>query len=478
MYLKRGISIGQSYVMIFFLFISLSVDAAEKLSFKDFSISVEENSMKISSLRDESKGASFETTQGKFLTTPQAFVDLESSKDKSPVLAPEFSGTERNGEEIRLGVQSQTVFGLKPRIYTFTQRQNVSNVSSLPNPNLNLQRKGYGLEGEISLWKNALGKDVRGQRDSLTALSESKLLSAEASRISLTVEAHTLYFETSFLKEAIFIQEELIRQGERLVAWTKTQSDNRLLEPVHVAQAMASHQSRKLTLITLTQQLASNLYKMSQLSGRELSKTAELDSMDSILLNFTSAQNASGQKLTIKALAKAIESVKISLELAKENFKPDLSLKAQYLTFTNDGKNDDTARCRGLEDCRTLNVSLNFTFPLDVPTQSAGSVAAQARMKALEKDLASELQNSRVELLQLEEQSKAFKDQIDSLKVLISAQETRLKRERERQARGRATTFDLILAEQDLGESKINLAEAKMRYVSAVSQFKLFEEGK
>jgi hypothetical protein len=61
---------------------------------------------------------------------------------------------------------------------------------------------------------------------------------------------------------------------------------------------------------------------------------------------------------------------------------------------------------------------------------------------------------------------------------LIDVQEKRLNKERERQSRGRATTFDLILSEQDLGESKIKLAEIKTKYISTITQFNLFEEAK
>jgi len=314
--------------------------------------------------------------------------------------------------------------------------------------------------------------------DSLGALSESKRHSGTASREAFKVEAEGINFETVFPKEAILIQQEQIRQGERLVSWTKNQSNNRLLEPVHVAQAMASHQSRKIGLISMSQQLRANLYKISQLCGREVSEDIQLESIDIILEELSLPQNLNGQKITIKALAKAVESERISIELAKENFKPDLSLKAQYLTFTNDGRSDDTARCQSMEDCRTLNVSLTFTFPLDMPSKAEGSLAANTRIEGLKKNLEAEVQNSQVEIRQIEAQARAFKDQIESLKMLIGAQELRLRKERERQSRGRATTFDLIISEQDLGESKISLAEAKMRYASTISQFKLFEEGK
>lgn len=474
---KRSFA-SRSYFFGVLFFFSITVSAAEKLSFDGFRTSIELNSLKISSLKSEERGAGFESAQARFLTTPQAFVDAQTSRDKSPVLAPEFSGTERNGDVLRWGLQSQTSFGLKPRVFAFTENQNVSGVSSLPNPDLRLRRNGYGVEGELSLWKNAFGRDVRGQRDSLVALTDSKRHLAEASLESLKVEAEGIYFETVFFKEAIIIQQELIRQGERLVSWTKDQSNNRLLESVHVAQAMASHQARKIGLISMSQQLKANLYKISQLCGREVSEDIELESLDSLLEKLSQPQNLNRQKITLKALAKAVEAERISIELANENFKPDLSLKAQYLTFTNDGKNDDTARCQSTEDCRTLNVSLNFTFPLDLPSKAEGASAANSRIEGLKKNLEAEVQNSQVEIRQIEAQARAFKDQIESLKMLIGAQELRLRKERERQSRGRATTFDLIISEQDLGESKISLAEAKMRYASTISQFKLFEEGK
>ena len=450
--------------------------AADYLSLDDYRDAVKRKSLKISALKDEKSGAALESYQGMFVTSPQAFVEFEELRDKSPVIAPEFTGTERNSDELRTGLQMQSSFGLKPRVFAFTQNQIFQNVSALPDPNIDLQRKGYGFEGEISLWKNAFGKDVRGRIQSSRAISESKVLQAEASRIAFQTDAEILYFETIFLNEAIKIQIELITQGEKIVQWTINQSNNRLLEPVHIAQAMAAHQSRKFALITLKQRLQSNLYKMSQLSGLEIKEQMSFDSIDKIYKKVSKSNKRFTQKITVHFLAKAIEGEQIDVNLAAEDFKPDLSLKAQYLAFNDTGRSDDSSRCKSFTDCRSLSLFVNLTVPLDVSTRKGGARAANSRIESLKKNFEAELQNSKVEILQLQSQVDALGDQINSLEKLIDAQEKRLKRERERQSRGRATTFDLILSEQDLGESRINLAEIKAKYVSTISQFNLFEE--
>jgi outer membrane protein TolC len=460
----------------FFMFYCGNTFAADYLSLGDYRDAVQRKSLKISSLQDEKSGSALESYQGKFLTSPQAFVEFEDLRDKSPVIAPEFMGTERNTDELRTGLQMQSSFGLKPRVFAFTQNQRFQNVSALDDPNISLQRKGYGVEGEISVWKNAFGKDIRGRIQSSRAISESKSLEAEASRIAFQTDAEVLYYETVFLSEAIKIQSDLIAQGERIVQWTTTQSNNRLLEPVHIAQAMAAHQSRKFALITLKQRLQSNLYKMSQLTGLEIGEQMSFDSIDKLYKEVSKWDKKFSHKITVKGLAKAIEAERIDVDLAAEDFKPDLSLKAQYLAFNNNGRADDSSRCKSSTDCRSLSLFVNFTVPLDVSTWKSGSQAANSRIESLRKNFEAELQNSQVEMRQLQSQVNALEDQIVSLEKLIDAQEKRLKRERERQSRGRATTFDLILSEQDLGESRITLAEIKAKYVSTISQFNLFEE--
>ena len=449
--------------------------ASEPFKLDSFRQRVIDKSLKLSILESEKDGASFENSQARQLTTPQAFVDYQASKDKSPTLTPEFSGTERNGDELKVGLQSQTEIGIRPRVYAFTQNQNVSNISSLATPDLSLQRKGFGVEAEISLWKNAFGKDIRSQIESLKNISESKTLQAEASKTAFLLEADLIYFETAYLKQAITIKEDLVRQGEKLLAWTKNQSSDRLLEPVHVAQTSAALQSRKLALVSLRQQLLTNLIKMSQLSGHVISEETPLDSIEDILAKVTDVSPNLLQKITFKSLSKAIEAERLNLELSAESFKPDLSLKAQYLSFSDTGRADDTSRCKSVSDCRAYSLSLNLTVPLGFENTQQGRISSSARIRSLEKNLELEQQNSKIESQQLAVQSQALKDQIQSLEKLIEAQELRLKKERERQGKGRATTFDLIQSEQELGESRVALVEAKAKYLSTLSQFRLFE---
>ncbi|MFN8790775.1 MAG: hypothetical protein ACK5Y2_04890 [Bdellovibrionales bacterium] len=247
------------WVLLIFLYLSPSRLLAQDFSLEQFRQAVSASSSKSKMIEAAIKGATFEQKQAENATAPQGFAEYVSSQDKSPNLTPEFSGTERNGDELKVGLQSQTALGIKPRVFAFNQNQRVLNISSLPNPNLSLQRRGAGIEADISLWKNRFGKDVRGQISSSQATSQALLYQAEASKLVFELEADVLYFETSFLKQAILIQEDLVQQGEKLMAWTKSQAASRLLEPVHVAQAKASLQARKLSLVSLKQQLRSNL---------------------------------------------------------------------------------------------------------------------------------------------------------------------------------------------------------------------------
>jgi len=124
---------------LFVLFFGTSAAANDQVTLEEYRKKIQEKSLKISSLKAEQEGAILESKQARYLTAPQAFVDFQDSKDKSPNLTPEFSGTENNGDELKVGIQSQTSFGLKPRAYAFTQNQNVKNIASLPNPDLSLQ---------------------------------------------------------------------------------------------------------------------------------------------------------------------------------------------------------------------------------------------------------------------------------------------------------------------------------------------------
>ncbi len=397
-------------------------------------------------------------------------------QDRSPTLTPEFSGTERTGSEYKGGVQAQTSVGLKPRIFGFLQDQKLKNVSALTDPNLSLVRQGVGLEAEVSLWKNGLGRDFRLQQQIFESTSEMRKAQARQKESEWKFRLDVLFLEAAFLKQAVEIQKNLLHQGGTLIEWVRLQEKRRLLEPVHIAQANSAQEARKMTYENLYIDLRGHLNEINSETGLGFTLDTPFESIDSIFASSKSVAPLARQKKTIKALEHLLSIERAQIRLLDEGFKPDVTIKAQFLEFAQTGRQDDSQRCGSLAACRSLTLSLNFSFPIGGPLWNRDLDLTQERIRSLETQMDAETVASQGESVRLFEETQGIQRKINIINNLVNSNQSRLDREKERQKTGRATTFDLIRSQEDLAQSRIDLLHLKTQYLTLQSQNQLFED--
>jgi outer membrane protein TolC len=176
----------------------------------------------------------------------------------------------------------------------------------------------------------------------------------------------------------------------------------------------------------------------------------------------------------LRALSAQLGVEKAQLKLQKESLKPDLNLKASYTAFGQSGS-PDTLRCRSASDCHNIVAGVALTLPLDFSSVSEAHRAADARLQSLEHQIEYAQQMSIVEFNSFKQQEASLRIQAESVRTMIRSQKRRLDLERQRQQRGRASTFDVIKAENDLSESQQRLAEIQAQRLMTISQMRNFE---
>ncbi len=445
------------------------------ISLDQFLQKVSNQNSSLKAIRSKESAAETESGQAQLLTSTEAFAEATHAVDKSPILTPTFNGTERAQDEYKLGLRRQWGFGLKSEAYLVQDRQSIDGALGMMDPSLEIQRQGLRFGLEMPFLKNGLGRETQMRQTALNAASAGDRAMASFERTMQMVEAQKLYIRLAQAQESLKVQVELVAQGRKLVDWVQRQVRDRLLEPVHLALAQVAFEARKLgqtqkelEVRSLTQQL--NSFMESDESFAIIS-TQRLNQLESVIASPTRL-SARGD---LQAREQYLLAEKSQLSLSREAIRPDLTLKAQYALYRKLADDDDTVRCQPPADCSTLAVSLQFSMPLGGDGKGQLDRGLGARAQAKEAEVQRSRMDSKRDAEVIQSQIQGLSEQGRILLRLIEARQQRLNFERERQGRGRASTFDLIQAEQELFEAKDQLIHVQGGRLELISQLKMYE---
>jgi outer membrane protein TolC len=450
------------YFAILLMLLPIKVKA---LTLEEFLNQVKENNSTLRAANAAQISAALNASQAALITSPQLYAFANEAKDKSPTNIIGFYGNQRNLKNTQFGVQTLTDVGLSGKVY-FNQTANRVYKGTLLGPGQDrLTLNSYNVELNLPLLKNGFGRDVRLRKNSIRSMASSSGVLAEVRSLEELNRAEKCYYKVSKILEVKRLQEILVQQGLSLVNWSEERVRMRLLEDRDLAQSRAALTSRRLRLEATELELKTGISEFNYLQDQP--ENAPLPKLDSIRQRaFVSYDPAKKMvRKDIKGTSMSIAAEQSDLSLQKEQTFPDVTLTAKAAKFLKTNPVTDTSRCACNEYCTQLYVGVQFQMPIDYfalrdvqEGVEAGLRSRKYRLEGLMKDAEMRRKSNLNVIGQL-------RKQMEIARRLINIQYDRLLIERTRQKNGRASTFDLIRAEQDLAEAKINylqLLEARL----------------
>jgi|GEM_PF-2927179 outer membrane protein TolC len=464
---------------LWILFLALILEkplwAQNELPLSTYLQKIERQNSGFRSLSKSEEATAAAQADAEILTDPALFSDVTIAEDKRPLLTPQFNGTTRRARTVKLGLQQQWSFGLQNRVYVISDYQGISGAVAMQDPSMDIENRGAAVELELPLIKNGLGLQVRLQREALQASAEGQKNLANFDKARLRAEAQVLYIRLVQAQEHLAVHQELLRQGETLVTWVSGQVKDRLLEAVHLAQVQVALEARRLGLESRRLQLETTKMQFyAAIEEKTPFALPRLETLNRLESSITMPRNLS-QRLDLKGRQNQVDAERAQLALEREAYRPDLSFRAQYHAFTKVSDQNDTARCDDPWKCSSSAIGLVFSMPLDRAVARRATEGRQAQVEARVLELARAQIEAERDRRQIMEQINRLFDHQRILNKLISQQDERLRLERARQQRGRATTFDLIQAEQELTESREQLITLRSQRLELLTQLKLYE---
>ncbi|MBI4925389.1 MAG: TolC family protein [Bdellovibrio sp.] len=331
------------------------------------------------------------------------------------------------------------------------------------------------LELNQSFLRNSFGAETRALEETQKAVVQATHFGESFKMKLLLADAESTYWKLFYSQRNIIIQKDALIRAQKIYDWCEKRARLRLADQADLLQAKAALETRKLQLEMAINEERSNTLSFNQMRGGDQTDIiTELQDTDlNTLINLIPAKSSEPRD-DIKAASVLEQAAYFNAELMRERDKPVLEA---FATLSLNGRNYTTGealRDSFKIDQPTAAVGLRFSVPLDFGT------IQNSRTGWLNEQKAAELIYQRKQFDLAQEWSDLTSKFEESKKRLIlsqaieNAQRQKLFYEKDRLTRGRSTTYQVLLFEQDYAQSQITRLQIQTEILQINAKMKLF----
>lgn len=448
---------------------------ANKLSLQDYLEQVRGSNSAVKGARLQGEGGILEAQSASVIQLPYLFANYTNFDDRSEQANPTFSGNRTKGNQYTIGLSNNTPIGLNAKYSYNVAYTEIQNASAIPVPNF---YTAYNkLELQQQLWKNGFGSEVRAQA---TALGSSKLVRAYSNKhteLALHAETENSYWRLAFARRSLEVQREMLTRAGRLLEWARNRVKLQLGDKADLLQAQANYDLRRLDMINLREMEKNAALAFNMMRNREgdiVPEELEIPSLDQTIKVVGKQNGLSANRYDVQAAEQQMKAAVASSQLDREKLKPSVDL---FGNISWSGR--DANRGLALEEAKSSKRSnvafgVNLSIPLAVPqalnamkgnslTQEGAAISFD--QKKIEAD---------TELTQLKNSLNETLGKLELIQSLERIQKEKYENENQRLLRGRTTTYQALIFEQDYSNTQLSRLRIQNDALQLVARMNLF----
>ncbi len=424
------------------------------------------------------------------ITTPRAFGQVAKQVDEKPP-ASFLSGDKSEAMVYSFGVQKIWSFGLQSQVSYNLNKVDISrdNLPLLLAPGvvnplavaLNDESSKKFSEGrtqvdlEQPLWKNWMGRSYDIARDSTQAKLAAQRQGEQYKVKALLAQAELVYWQLALASDAVRTQQGALARFQKIRDWVQNRVKLSLADRADLLQAEAGVKARRLELeLSMRDRISwqRNFNTLRSVQGDNLD--ADVMPISSRMLSDMSMSAGSVKRLDVE-VARSLEKVaEAEVQDVREKFKPELSVFGSYAMNAREDSLGKAASEALKADKPTMVVGLKFSTPLDrdlINRERSGLVKASeaARIDREQKEF-----SARQEWDDLLRQLSDARIRLQLATDIELAQKQKLDYEKNRLERGRTTTYQILLFEQDYANAQLGAIKAKAEILGIIAKLKSF----
>ncbi|HYX36651.1 MAG TPA: TolC family protein [Oligoflexus sp.] len=492
---KRGIVLVPTERVLLALWaLLLSLDLGSVGEARTLTLEEYLNQVRSSNQSMKSANATIEATRQReyssdLNTTPQVFGQVARSVDEKPPSSP-LSGDKMEALSYSLGVQKAWSFGLQSQLTYNLSKIDIERENFPPflapgvvNPlvGLNDDSTKHWSEGRAQLdlvqplWKNWMGREYDLTRETTQAKLSAQRQGEQYKVKALLAQAEFIYWQLALATDAVRTQESALVRFQKIRDWVKNRVNMSLADRADLLQAEAGLKARRFELELTVRDRVSLQRTFNSLRSQQGDRLeADVMPISSRMLSDMTMAAGAIKRLDIE-VARSLEKVAASeVEQWREKFKPEVSVFGSYATNSRDESFGTAATDAFKADKPSMVIGVKFSTPLDrdlINRERSGLVKASeaARLDREQKEF-----NARQEWEDLVRQLSDAKTRLHLATEIESAQKQKLEYEKNRLERGRTTTYQILLFEQDYSSAQLGTIKAKADILGIIAKLKSF----
>jgi outer membrane protein TolC len=448
--------------------------AAPVLTLQEYVSQVTQLNQGYRGAKDAATGAELRAQEGSLLLKPFVYSTVNFRDDEIPTMAPSFMGTRTLTRTYNLGFRQQTSFGLGADLSYNLMYQDIKNAPFVPEPKVYTAYPSITLTQ--SLWRNFFGNETRANQRMLEAGAMTNVYIENFKALQIRLEAETSYWMLALAKETVQTQRDVFSRAQKILEWAERRSNLNLADRSDVLQAKAALEVRRLELqIALDdEKSAANRFNMAR--NREgWDVDAELQKVDPAQLRGLKAPPRKALRDDVKAAEQNEKMVEANTDLALNRHSPTLEVFGSYALNSTRATQVSSAFSSSFDpQFPTSQIGLRFSANLDLWGISDARAGYKRERVGAQRTFQRKLFEQEREWSDLTRRLNEGQRRLELALELEKAQKEKLSYEKQRFNRGRTTTYQVLLFEQDYAQAQMGRIRAEADVLRTLSQMKLF----
>lgn len=424
------------------------------------------------------EGGKLREAEAKLVFSPQALGLYQITDDRRETNAPAIMGNRTVTKIYSLGVGQQTSFGLSGKAAYNFNHVIVYNASPAFFPVPNFYLGGPSLELTQSLWRNFLGREVRAQSKLLYGQAKISQHVQNYKRKMLLLEAESTYWRLALARQNILVSEESFGLAKKIRDWAQKRAGLQLGDRGDFLQAQSAVQLRELEIRAGQNELRAAARAFNLARGRDSEEVPEeLARLDDKAVTQNMRTLAEVNREDLEAARVEYELAQTGHALSLEQNRPTFEAFWNYSRNGRDQFRDDAIS----ESLHSHYPNTTYGLRLQAPLDYFSLKTARAGHVAEEQGALLNYQRKKVEVeKEWEELGHKKRDAEERLTLLSNMEKTqreKLSFERDKHNRGRTTTYQVLLFEQDYTSTVQNRIRAQAELVGVLAKMNTFGVG-
>ncbi|MBK8201836.1 MAG: TolC family protein [Bdellovibrionales bacterium] len=425
----------------------------------------------------QAEAANLKASEADLLFMPQFFTEARMASEGKKMNPPLLVFDRIETSSVSAGLAQQFSFGLQGKLYYSLSETKYVNSPMLTGSTAHFYDTNPTLELSMPLWGNGFGRTSRAQKSLILSGNQAEQYGAKALSKGYEIEAENTYWSLVARQEILSTQEKALQQAEGILSYVSKKAQMRLGEDSDVLQAKALVAARQLELRKAKsdeQSARRNFNIMRNSLSDEVPD--KLDSIPyEVLQSLTLPGKKPSDRYDVKAAEAQTEAAVANSKIIDERNKPTLDVYGAY-TFNGrgDSYSDSNSKLYG-GDRGTQVIGLRLNIPLDFSASSNARAGARLSETAQKDQLSYKQLTQEKDWNMMTQQLQDAKESLALANKLVSAQTAKLNREKSQLRQGRATTYQVLLFEQDQSQAEIIHTQIASQILALRSGLKAYQ---